>query len=123
MKRKTKPQPNDLFKSIGDLGQSPCMKPIMVPLSDLAEINPPRSPIKISPEDIVSFIPMADTTEGGRWINRQSRKYSEVNQGFTSFEEGDVLFAKITPCMENGKAVTLLDLTTPRASALPSFMF
>lgn len=31
------------------------------------------------------------------------RRYSEVCKGFTYFAENDVLFAKITPCMENGK--------------------
>jgi type I restriction enzyme S subunit len=31
------------------------------------------------------------------------RKFSEVKKGYTGFLEGDVLFAKITPCMENGK--------------------
>jgi len=82
----------------------------MVSLGDLAEINHPRSSKKIDPEDIVSFIPMADITEGGRWINRQSRKYKEVRQGFTYFEEGDVLFAKITPCMENGKGCHAIGL-------------
>jgi type I restriction enzyme S subunit len=34
----------------------------------------------------------------------QTRPYREVRKGYTYFEEGDVLFAKITPCMENGKA-------------------
>lgn len=31
------------------------------------------------------------------------RPYSEAMRGFTYFEEGDVLFAKITPSMQNGK--------------------
>ncbi|MEQ5801629.1 restriction endonuclease subunit S [Halomonas sp. H10-9-1] len=34
---------------------------------------------------------------------RQTRPLREVKSGFTPFQEGDVLFAKITPCMENGK--------------------
>ena len=33
----------------------------------------------------------------------QKRQYGEVRKGYTRFIEGDVLFAKITPCMENGK--------------------
>ena len=32
-----------------------------------------------------------------------TRKFGEVKKGYTPFREGDVLFAKITPCMENGK--------------------
>ena len=31
------------------------------------------------------------------------RQVAEVEKGYTYFQEGDVLFAKITPCMENGK--------------------
>jgi len=34
-----------------------------------------------------------------------------VRQGFTPFENGDVLFAKITPCMENGKGAHVVGLT------------
>lgn len=32
------------------------------------------------------------------------RQYRQVAKGYTSFKENDVLFAKITPCMENGKS-------------------
>lgn len=31
------------------------------------------------------------------------RPYAEVRKGYTYFETGDVLVAKITPCFENGK--------------------
>ena len=41
----------------------------------------------------------------------QVRKYSEVRKGYTRFSEGDVLFAKITPCMENGKIAIAKGLT------------
>jgi type I restriction enzyme S subunit len=39
----------------------------------------------------------------GRVDLTQTRPFSEVKKGYTPFKEGDVLFAKITPCMENGK--------------------
>lgn len=42
---------------------------------------------------------------------REDRPLSEVSNGFTAFEEGDVLFAKITPCMENGKIALARELT------------
>jgi type I restriction enzyme S subunit len=35
----------------------------------------------------------------------QTRPYRKVKRGYTYFEEGDVLFAKITPSMQNGKSV------------------
>ena len=74
-----------------------------VQLSKFVEINPPCRNIDLDVEDEVSFIPMSDVTESGRWINNQSRRYGEVSSGYTYFEEGDILFAKITPCLENGK--------------------
>ncbi len=74
-----------------------------VPLSDLAEINP-RKDVRLTGESTpVSFIPMGDVSESGAWLNRQTRPLGKVDSGYTSFKEGDVLFAKITPCMENGK--------------------
>jgi type I restriction enzyme S subunit len=74
-----------------------------VPLAKLAEINPSRLTASLLPTDEVSFIPMGDVTESGRWTGSQTRILADVRSGFTCFAEGDVLFAKITPCMENGK--------------------
>ncbi len=71
-------------------------------ISDAAYINPPLTKA-VAPEQEVSFIPMADVSDTGRWTGRQTRKQREVSVGYTAFQEGDVLFAKITPCMENGK--------------------
>ena len=52
----------------------------------------------------VSFIPMAAVDEEFGEIKKlEKRKFQDVSKGFTYFEENDVLFAKITPCMENGK--------------------
>lgn len=74
------------------------------PLSELAVINPsceiPRGFSVLTP---VSFIPMSDVNESGHWFYHQIRSLGSVLNGFTSFVEGDVLVAKITPCMENGK--------------------
>ena len=74
-----------------------------IQLNQLAEINPLRPKIDLNLTDEVSFIPMSDVSESGRWVNHQSRQFGDVSRGYTYFEEGDVLFAKITPCMENGK--------------------
>ena len=32
------------------------------------------------------------------------RTWGDVKRGYTRFQENDIIFAKITPCMENGKA-------------------
>ena len=74
-----------------------------IQLNELIEVNPLRPKIDFNPTDEVSFIPMSDVSESGRWIKHQSRRFGDASRGYTYFEEGDVLFAKITPCMENGK--------------------
>lgn len=82
----------------------------LIPLSDIAEINPPRKTLQLADADEVSFIPMSDVTDSARWVGNQTRKLREVRSGYTYFEEGDVLFAKITPCTENGKGCLAVGL-------------
>ena len=73
-------------------------------LSDIAHINPKLDKAEISEDLEVSFVPMPAVQElTGRIDLSTSRHFTEVKKGYTPFLEGDVLFAKITPCMENGK--------------------
>lgn len=81
------------------------------PLSDIAEVNPRVDLRGLGEDSPVSFIPMADVTDTGQWVGRQARPLREVCVGYTPFAEGDVLFAKITPCMENGKGAHATGLT------------
>lgn len=81
-----------------------------VKLGEIAKINPTRSSA-ISEDETVSFLAMADVSEEGTVSNEQERKYREVKKGFTYFEQGDVLIAKITPCFENGKGTITSNLT------------
>ena len=63
-------------------------------------------------KDVV-FLPMEKVSEEG-YIYQEIRKYiHEVTSGFTYFERGDVIVAKITPCFENGKGAILNNLETP----------
>lgn len=73
-------------------------------IEDVAEVNP-RASKALIPEDLpVSFVPMtAVGAADGSILVKETRPAGEVKKGFTAFLEGDVLFAKITPCMENGK--------------------
>jgi len=60
----------------------------------------------------VSFVPMAAVDEQAGAISIcEERLLADVLKGYTAFEDGDVLFAKITPCMENGKAFLARNLT------------
>lgn len=74
-----------------------------VRFTELIDVNPKVDVVGLAPNDEVSFIPMSDVTDGGQWAERQTRKLREVQNGYSTFQEGDILFAKITPCTENGK--------------------
>ena len=75
-------------------------------LPDICGVNPTRPrTLTQSDETMTSFVPMAAVDDReGRITDLQARPFAEVKRGYTYFEENDVLFAKITPCMENGKA-------------------
>ncbi len=73
-------------------------------LREIAAINPTLDKSEIEDDLLVSFVPMpAVEAETGRIDVSTHRRFAEVKKGYTGFLEGDVLFAKITPCMENGK--------------------
>lgn len=73
-------------------------------LADICDINPRIDKSKIDQNELVSFVPMpAVGAESGSIDVSDTRNFWTVKQGYTPFCENDVLFAKITPCMENGK--------------------
>ncbi|RJP27762.1 MAG: restriction endonuclease [Candidatus Omnitrophota bacterium] len=74
------------------------------PLEEIVDINPRFNNNGGQNDLLVSFLPMSGLSERGFIVNYGERKLSQVEKGYNYFEEGDVLLAKITPCMENGKA-------------------
>lgn len=79
-----------------------------LPLEFYCEINPKT----IYPDDIedVSFIPMECVSDiYGEIIEHKNGK-STNSKGYTSFQENDVIWAKITPCMQNGKCAVATNL-------------
>lgn len=74
-------------------------------ISEICNLNPK---LKLDDDLDVGFMPMAGvpTTYLGK-CNFETKKWSEVKKGFTQFQNGDVIFAKITPCFENGKAFVI----------------
>ncbi|WP_305368654.1 restriction endonuclease subunit S [Photobacterium leiognathi] len=83
----------------------------MVKLAEVCQINP-RLPKGADEEQEVSFLAMASISEEGQILTQESRILGETKKGFTYFEKGDVIVAKITPCFENGKAAFLDGLNT-----------
>lgn len=83
-----------------------------VPLGEVCTVNPRAARHAVADDTLVTFVPMAAVdSRTGTICAREQRRYTEVANGFTAFEEGDVLFAKITPCMQNGKATIARRLT------------
>ena len=77
-------------------------------LADVCTFNP-KAPV-LADDYEVSFVPMQSVSEEGQIDCSDIRAYKEVKKGFSSFQDGDVLFAKITPCMENGKGAVAYPL-------------
>ncbi|MGE5499844.1 MAG: restriction endonuclease subunit S [Syntrophothermus sp.] len=83
----------------------------IVKLNDVCAINP-KLPVPVDNEEMfVSFLPMKRVEEESNKIDlAETRKVKEVKKGFTPFVNNDIIFAKITPCMENGKIAIVKDL-------------
>ena len=82
-----------------------------VSLSSICEVNPKKSQISSLDRTLkVSFVPMTNVSEEGGLSLVEERTIDEVWSGFTYFQENDVVFAKITPCMENGKGTIMRGL-------------
>ena len=82
------------------------------PLSEVVDFNPRLDKSAYRDDLDVSFVPMAAVEAGsGRMEVSQTKHFSTVKKGYTPFKESDVLFAKITPCMENGKMAVVPKLT------------
>ncbi len=75
-------------------------------------INPSKSEIRNIPDNsLVSFVPMSKVDDvSGTMDASETKSIAEVRKGYTYFAEGDVVFAKITPCMENGKSAIARNL-------------
>lgn len=82
-------------------------------LTDVVKINPSKAEIKHFQDDtLISFVEMASVSEKGIINHKVDRSLKELRKGsYTYFAENDVIIAKITPCMENGKCALATGLT------------
>jgi type I restriction enzyme, S subunit len=70
-----------------------------------------KTPIHLNHIDLVEFIPMTNINEKlGKIKEFNLVPLNEVSSGYTKFRNGDVIFAKITPCMENGNVALVSEL-------------
>ncbi|QQD21114.1 N-6 DNA methylase [Oceanospirillaceae bacterium ASx5O] len=81
-------------------------------LSKYVDTNPSKSEIaKVPSSTLVSFIEMAAVSNDGFIESKVDKSIQELGSGFTYFKEDDLIFAKITPSMENGKCAVAKGLT------------
>ena len=73
----------------------------MYKIGQLCDINPKTS-INLELDKEVSFVPMNAVSVDCKIDTSRSIALDSI-KNYTIFKNGDILFAKITPCMENGK--------------------
>lgn len=79
-------------------------------IGTVCDINPKTVLPDFSDDSIVSFLPMPTVEAETGAFSPEMVEYKKVKKGYTKFQNNDVLFAKITPCMENGKSCVVRDL-------------
>lgn len=93
-------------------------------IKDFAEINPITTvPKNLSPDELVEFVPMTNVND----VLGEIKKFNfvplkEVSSGYTKFKNKDIIFAKITPCMENGNCAIVNGLTHDISFGSTEFM-
>ena len=82
-----------------------------ITLQEAVDINPKTVLPALSDSEMVSFLPMPALQEESLEYAEQKSSFGKVKKGYTKFRDEDVLFAKITPCMENGKGCIVHNLS------------
>ena len=79
-------------------------------LANLVFVNPTVSFNDYDKEMPISFVPMECVDEDYGVISEYRETTIMQTKGYTRFEENDLLWAKITPCMQNGKSAIARNL-------------
>ncbi len=90
-------------------------------IRNVAELSPGYSGMPPTLDEFCTIVPMEQLSEDGIIDVSNQQSMEEVQSGLTLFEQGDVLFAKITPCMENGKGAFVGKLPTRYAFGSTEF--
>ena len=72
-------------------------------ISDVAAVNPKK--IVADADLVTGFVPMSHAPiDFHSKLQFEEKAWGEIQKAYTNFQNGDVIFAKVTPCFENGKA-------------------
>lgn len=81
---------------------------IKASLSEVVAVNPKHTDLE---DQVAGFVPMAlAPTDFNGTLNYEERQWNDIKKGYTHFATGDIIFAKVTPCFENGKAAIVKDM-------------
>lgn len=90
-----------------------------VKFGDVAQFSPK---IKMVKGTSYPFIPMEELSSGIKYVKPIQER--ELSGGGAKFEEGDTLFARITPCLQNGKIAQVKNLNNkPGFGSTEYFIF
>ena len=90
-------------------------------IRNVAQLSPGYSATPPAPDESCTVVPMDLLSDDGKVDVTNHQPLGDVTSGLTLFEAGDVLFAKITPCMENGKGALVRTLPTRYAFGSTEF--
>lgn len=89
----------------------------------IVELNPSKSEVSDIPDTTqVSFLPMENVESDGSIKLTDVKPIFEIRNGYTYCCDNDVIFAKITPCFENGKGALCKGLTNKIAFGSTEFI-
>lgn len=87
----------------------------------VCKFSPRCSHEKPGEEEMCTVVPMASVSVTGEIDCSGIKPMAEIIPGLNLIENGDVIFAKITPCMENGKGAFVQNLATRYAFGSTEF--
>ncbi len=101
-----KPYPSYKDSGIDWLGEVPEAWKV-TRLKYVSELNPKKSSVEVEREELCTFLPM-EKLKTDSIVLDETRVIEEVYDGYSYFENGDILIAKVTPCFEN-KNIAIAD--------------
>src|SRR3990172_11494664 len=90
-------------------------------IKDVAQLSPGFSDGTPELTELCTVVPMEAVSEKGTIDTNDIKEYDLITSGLTKFEVGDVIFAEITPCIENGKGAFVEKLPTKYAFGSTEF--
>jgi len=79
-------------------------------MGNILNINP-KTTFDYNEERELSFLPMNCISDKYGEVIKKEKGQSKLSKGYTRFKNNDIVWAKITPCMENGKSAIVKNLT------------